>query len=543
MPDSTEYVFGANILDNLTTGMYTDSRVIFREYIQNACDSIDIAEKTELLKQGQGIVDIYTNDSQRSITIRDNGTGISASDFRKILGRIASSDKMLGESKGFRGIGRLCGLAYCETVVFSTKACGEDTVSFMKCNAKLMRELIQTNQSQKDLKLTAAEVLEQIVSYEVQKTNNVSEHWFEVKLINVNEENHDLLAKESVIDYLSFISPVPYNKNFSYRSRIYEYIKTHKYKLSEYVIKVNGEQIFKDYRTHVKTSKGEDHIFDVQFHELYDENGEVIAWMWYGLRGFQAVIENDCLQRSLRLRKENIQIGDEDALRHLFKEQRGTHYFIGEVHAISKDLIPNSQRDYFNETPMRNTFEREAKMYFTDTLYPLYHAGNGISSAVAKIDSYNKQLREFEEKKNNGDFIDKRQQKQAASSVEKAKNVAVEAQKSITKLLDKHKGNSDSPIYKVVTRIAGDRDSNTVSSIDNDDNKDEVNNTSINENQGDENSQTGKKNKKTEYWTDRLHSASKSQRDLIRKVINIVNDYVDDETMDKILKKIEEKFK
>lgn len=35
------YVFGANILENLTTGMYKDSKVIYREYIQNACDQID----------------------------------------------------------------------------------------------------------------------------------------------------------------------------------------------------------------------------------------------------------------------------------------------------------------------------------------------------------------------------------------------------------------------------------------------------------------------------------------------------------------------
>ena len=28
---------GKNILENLTTGMYADSKVIYREYVQNAC--------------------------------------------------------------------------------------------------------------------------------------------------------------------------------------------------------------------------------------------------------------------------------------------------------------------------------------------------------------------------------------------------------------------------------------------------------------------------------------------------------------------------
>lgn len=34
---------GKNILENLTTGMYSDSKVAYREYVQNACDQIDKA--------------------------------------------------------------------------------------------------------------------------------------------------------------------------------------------------------------------------------------------------------------------------------------------------------------------------------------------------------------------------------------------------------------------------------------------------------------------------------------------------------------------
>ena len=449
MTVSSDYVFGANILDNLTTGMYTDSRVIYREYIQNACDSIDEAEKKGILAPGQGAVEIYTNDSDRTITIHDNGMGISEQFFRRTLGNIANSDKTLGESKGFRGIGRLCGLAYCETLVFSSKAQGESTISYMICNARLMRQMINQNQSQQNVKLSAAEVLDQIISYDVKESKDLDGHWFEVELINVNAENHELLARESVIDYLSFVAPVPFNKNFSYRTAIYNYLKEKTLPLDEYVIKVNGEQIFKDYRTYVKTSKGDDHIFDVQFKRLFDDNGELIAWMWYGLRTFRAVIEKDCLQRGLRLRKENIQIGDEDVLQHLFKEERGAHYFIGEVHAIARDLIPNSQRDYFNENYMRNIFEREIEQYF-ETLHRLYHTGNDFSAAVDKIETYAKQHKEFVNKKKSGDYINDDQQKDAEIKVEKAKKNADDALKKISTVTDRYKGDTDSPIYKVV---------------------------------------------------------------------------------------------
>ena len=61
---------GKNILDNLTTGMYSDSKVIYREYIQNACDQIDIAHNSGILSSNErGMVDIYLDPSKRYISI------------------------------------------------------------------------------------------------------------------------------------------------------------------------------------------------------------------------------------------------------------------------------------------------------------------------------------------------------------------------------------------------------------------------------------------------------------------------------------------
>ena len=63
---------GKNILDNLTTGMYSDSKVIYREYIQNACDQIDLAIREGILSADEGYVDIYTDSKKRYISIKDN---------------------------------------------------------------------------------------------------------------------------------------------------------------------------------------------------------------------------------------------------------------------------------------------------------------------------------------------------------------------------------------------------------------------------------------------------------------------------------------
>ena len=72
---------GKNILDNLTTGMYSDSKVIYREYIQNACDQIDLATNIGLLAPNEGSIDIFTDTYKRYISIKDNATGVRSDAF------------------------------------------------------------------------------------------------------------------------------------------------------------------------------------------------------------------------------------------------------------------------------------------------------------------------------------------------------------------------------------------------------------------------------------------------------------------------------
>ena len=91
-----EYIFGANILENLTTGMYQDSKVIYREYIQNACDQIDKAVNSGLLQKGEGVIEIWLDHQSRTISIEDNATGIPAEDFQRVLGNIITDDRAGG---------------------------------------------------------------------------------------------------------------------------------------------------------------------------------------------------------------------------------------------------------------------------------------------------------------------------------------------------------------------------------------------------------------------------------------------------------------
>lgn len=103
-------IIGKNVIENLTTAMYEDLRIIYREYVQNAADSIDKAIKQGLLRPEEARIEINIDADKRYVSVRDNGTGISYDDFLRKMSRIADSEKDRAEDKGFRGIGRLGGM-------------------------------------------------------------------------------------------------------------------------------------------------------------------------------------------------------------------------------------------------------------------------------------------------------------------------------------------------------------------------------------------------------------------------------------------------
>ncbi|MDR2171142.1 MAG: ATP-binding protein [Planctomycetaceae bacterium] len=437
-----EYRFGANIIENLTTGMYQDSKVIYREYIQNACDQIDKAIEEGILQQNEGQIEIWFDQNNRTVTIRDNATGITAADFQRVLGNIADSDKDFSKDKGFRGIGRLCGLAYCRELIFESKAKGENIISKVICNAQKMRNLI--TEHHKGKKHEAGFVLKQIFHFETEQTDNNNDHYFTVELKGINDENNDLLDKIAIKNYLSFVAPVPYQNTFRFRTNIKKYAQEKNYNIDEYNIKLDGEQIFKNYTDKIKDNKGEctDEIFDIEFYDVKDENGNLLAWMWLGLSKFDKVLPKKTNpMRSFRLRKGNIQIGNEDVLQKLFNEERGQNYFVGEVFAVSTDLIPNSQRDYFNETPTRRNFEDSLQNFFSKDLYKIYYDGSKINSSVKKITDYEKDKTEYNKKEKTGIFINEEQKKNEYEKLKDKRLKAENAQNEIKKINEKAKEN------------------------------------------------------------------------------------------------------
>ena len=419
-------VFGKNILENLTTGMYSDRRVMFREYVQNSCDAIDAAVKKGILRLEDARIDITIDKNASSIMIEDNGCGIASNDFERVLSDIANSDKSRNEDKGFRGIGRLCGLAYCTQMQFVSSAMGEDKENVMVWDAKKMRGMLNDNK-----KRTADEVLATILSLSDGSSPKES-HYFKVVMTGINKDSQALLDVNDIRDYLSFEAPVPYDSAFMFYRQILDHACKLGVKIDEYPIYINNEQIFKQYRTRIYASgKVHDEIMSIDFKDFYDESDNLLGWMWFGLSSFNGQIKSENIQRGIRLRKGNIQIGSSRALRdqRLFPDPRANEYFIGEVFAIHPDLIPNARRDYFNENTVRTTFESQLKEFFT-VLWKLCNVASDDRSAYKSIRDYHSAVETYREKEKIG-FAGGVERESLDSDLEKKQKLAEKAKKRL----------------------------------------------------------------------------------------------------------------
>ena len=514
---------GKNILDNLTTGMYSDSRVIYREYIQNACDQIDLAVKLGILSQGEGQVDIFIDSPKRYISILDNATGVKSESFVEDLGDIANSNKQIGQNKGFRGIGRLCGLAYCKTLKFKTSYKGENVASIMICDAKKMRAMLVENK-----KYTIDEIWEEIVRYDI-VDEECEKHYFEVEMIDINRENTDLLDEKRIKEYLNFVAPVPYKNTFILRSGIYAHARELGCLIDEYCVQINGQQIFKEYTTKIKeqsgaTLKNYDDISRLEFKDFYDEDGNLIAWMWYGLSRFEKSIPKVNQMRGLRVRSGNIQIGNDDVVQDLFKENRGNYYFVGEIFAEDDKLIPNSQRDYFNENETRVRFEDALREYFYDVLHRLYYDANRLKNAYKKQEEYVAKVDEFNKKSSENGFVNEDEKQKLKFAIEKAEKEVVEAKKQIEKFKE---ADVESPIAEVQKSIESKFGADSLE-------KKVKEKEIVTEEPTD---------KKKQYITSSMSKLSKSERKLVSKLLTIITDEAPKDIAEKIIERIKEELK
>ena len=505
-------IIGKDVIESLTTSMYDDPRFVYREYIQNSADAIDKARQIGLVSDGN--IYITINSEKKRVEIEDDAIGIEQNKVVQILKNIAQSTKQKGVDKGFRGIGRLGGLGYCDKLIFETSARGENVKSIMTWDAKKLKNII----ADRTRKEEASAVIDEVTSLK-QETENVDKHYFKVILESVSNEK--LLNVKDVRQYLSMVAPVPFKKTI-FSEKIYKELKKENVKIDEYNTYVNEEQLFKGYKWYVyegdeNNPKKVDEVIDICFFKEVDNSEKILLWGWYGITEKNQSLNKINFARGFRLRKENIQIGEDSTLDRFHSEKRFQNYFFGEVHAIHNELYPNARRDFFSENEICTKFENKLKNFFHTNISKLCRISSDANSATKDILNYNTKQLEFQNKEKEG-FTSNDEKSKLEKELENSKEKAAKATIKLEKLQEKE---NPASIQKILIKA---------------NEKLEANIKPISETEE-------KIIEKTIFRTDKLSKLNKNDRKFLGEVFTIINNVLTKDLAENLIQKIEEKYK
>jgi molecular chaperone HtpG len=340
---------GKQLLDVITSGMYSDPRMAIREYIQNAADAIDLACAQGVCTSEMSRILVTLDGRERVITVEDNGIGIEGGEVAAQLGSLGCSTKIGAGQRGFRGIGRLGGLAYCDVLRFETRRTAREPVHVVEWNGQALREQVTHALRQEQL----ADAVRRIAFVSNRRAERATDpdRFFRASMVNVHRFHSDLLMNVKVMrEYLSQTAPVAYRVDeFPFAWPIEQHLaEVHGYRTYDVVL--NGAAVVRPHRVNVEAREGlTDCIRDVELVECVNRQGRLLCRGWFAQTGFLSALPQHITMRGIRIRQGNIAVGDEYFLKDLFSESRFATWHIGELHATPA-LKLNARRDGFEES-------------------------------------------------------------------------------------------------------------------------------------------------------------------------------------------------
>lgn len=340
-------VVGKDILELLSTSMYVDPMSMYREYIQNSADAIDLAQSAGLL-HGPGSVGIRMDQSSRTVFIRDDGSGLGREQFVPQLTALGGSKKRGTRARGFRGVGRLAGLAFCQELIFRSRQDGEGTVHELRWDSREVRSLLRSSDNSSDLRDIVAKTIQ---TREV-PGRNWPQRFFEIELRGMVRHRDDrLLNEELVAQYVGQVAPVPFAADFHFGDQIRSFLETHGVRLGTINLEIGGRgQIHRPHRNAMTMGKSG----ETQFQELTTiytpgRDGDVAAATWILHHDYRGALPSSSLVDGWRLRCGDIQVGDNTLLQPLFPEARFNSWCVAETHVLDPRILPNGRRDHFEQ--------------------------------------------------------------------------------------------------------------------------------------------------------------------------------------------------
>ena len=360
-PITVHPFFGGFVLETLTIGMYGESRNAIREYIQNGFDSIQRAVDTGIIPRDVGLIEIKMAEDHKALVIRDNGAGIPAKHAADILTRVGASTKDHRKTAGFRGIGRLAGIVFSDTVTFVAKAQGESTQTTVVFDAKRMRDGMAPSRGSAQ---SATDLMVGTVKAYTTRSRRRDDHFFEVSLGGLRNPPEECRLPSAMIEFVSQIAPVPYADDFPYCHLLESTALDADIPIEQVRITVREGR---KKRVAVTKPYSDTHRVGPKTAPI-DDCGIVRSpsgnwWGWVGKKSVSGAYTDERVA-GLRVRVRNIQIDATDLVRNIFRDGAISHarfqdYFIGELFVRPGVLVPNARRDGFEEDHAWRKFTKE----------------------------------------------------------------------------------------------------------------------------------------------------------------------------------------
>jgi molecular chaperone HtpG len=345
-----EIVVGKDILELVSSSMYVDPMTIYREYVQNAADSIDEARAGGLLKTDEpGKVTISIDSAARNVKITDNGTGVPHGEFASRLTAFGASKKRGRGARGFRGVGRLAGIGYCQELIFRSRTPGEMKVSEIRWDCRKLKTMLRSTEEHQDL----SDAVAQVVELRPVAAGASPERFFEVELRGIiRHRNDQLLNTPAIKNYLAQVAPVPFQEQFPFKDEILRHLGS-LVRLGDLQILVGNDAtpVQRPHQDRLELSPGAfDPFTNIELLSVEGMDGETASVGWVLHHGYTGALPASCNVRGLRIRCGNIQVGDDRLLEGLFPEARFNAWSVGELHVIDPRIIPNGRRDHFEQS-------------------------------------------------------------------------------------------------------------------------------------------------------------------------------------------------
>ena len=370
--------FGVKMLDLALGKIYTNPLVIYREYIQNACDGLELAINKGLIKPQEAVISIQID--KNDITIKDRGVGVSVTEIGPRLVDLGNSEKYKDNLIGQYGIGRLIAAQYCEKIIFETSCCGENKKTILTWYTEEAFKLIESHEFE-----DGTDVVDRVTSC-MFESEDVDEHYFRVKLCGLKHRIDKLVDIQAVKEYVSLIAPVDYTLEFKegYLHPAFEknpeinelYKKERIYK-----VMINSEDVRKPYSIDVPNKDTE--LIKPLFVKFEDPDDGLLGWGWYALND-KIIQMNNIAFKGIRFRKLNTAVGDYNVMANYMKNV-SINYFVGEIFLIHENIQPTGSRDGFVDSLQKSEFDT-LMAEKAEKMYSLYDTASHLGSqALDKI--------------------------------------------------------------------------------------------------------------------------------------------------------------